>query len=73
MLTTTSADGTTVRAYDQRHGPTIVLLGPGLDAIQRVLPHAELVVMPKRDHGADLKAPNEVARVIETLADKVLH
>jgi hypothetical protein len=29
--------------------------------------------MPKRDHGADLKAPEEVARVIETLADKVLH
>lgn len=62
----------------------IVLLGGGsrrnpahlrerLDAIQRVLPHAQRVVMPKRDHGADLKAPAEVARVIETLADKVLH
>jgi pimeloyl-ACP methyl ester carboxylesterase len=44
-----------------------------LDAIQRVMPHAKRVVMPKRDHGADLKAPKEVARVIETLADKVLH
>jgi hypothetical protein len=54
----------------------IVLLGGGskhnpahlsarLDAIQLVLPHARRVVMPKGDHGADLKAPHEVARIIE--------
>jgi hypothetical protein len=31
------------------------------------------VVLHKRDHGADLKHPKEVAHAIETLADKVLH
>ncbi|WP_158839302.1 alpha/beta fold hydrolase [Saccharothrix deserti] len=44
-----------------------------LDAIARVMPHAERVVMRKRDHGADLKAPEHVARVIGTFADNVLH
>jgi hypothetical protein len=29
--------------------------------------------MHKRDHGADLRGPEDVARVVETLADKVLH
>jgi pimeloyl-ACP methyl ester carboxylesterase len=43
-----------------------------IDAVQRVLPHAERVVMHRRDHGADLKHPQEVARVIERLAAKVL-
>jgi pimeloyl-ACP methyl ester carboxylesterase len=75
--------GVRLDTYAMIEVPT-VLLGGGskrnpahirkrLDAIQRVMPHAERVVMPKRDHGADLKAPKEVARVIETLADKVLH
>lgn len=75
--------GVRLDTYAQIEVPT-VLLGGGskrnpahirkrLDAIQRVMPHAERVVMPKRDHGADLKAPKEVARVIEKLADKVLH
>lgn len=31
MLTTTSADGTMVRAVDDGHGPTILVLHPGLD------------------------------------------
>ena len=31
MLTTTSADGTSVRAYDEGRGPAIVMAGPGLD------------------------------------------
>lgn len=44
-----------------------------LNAIEHVMPHAQRVVMHKRDHGADLRAPKEVARVIETLADKMLH
>ncbi len=74
--------GVRLDTYAKIEVPT-VLLGGGsrrnpahirkrLDAVQRVLPHAQRVVMPKRDHGADLKAPKEVARVIETLADKVL-
>jgi hypothetical protein len=36
------------------------------------MPHSERVVLHRQDHGADLKHPKEVARVIETLADKVL-
>jgi hypothetical protein len=36
------------------------------------MPHAEKVVLPRQGHGADQRAPGEVARVIETLADKVL-
>lgn len=43
-----------------------------LDALERVLPHAERVVMHKRDHGADLKHPQDVAHVIGALAGKVL-
>jgi pimeloyl-ACP methyl ester carboxylesterase len=43
-----------------------------LDAIERVMPDAERVVMHHRDHGADLKHPEEVARVIERLAARVL-
>jgi pimeloyl-ACP methyl ester carboxylesterase len=75
--------GVRLDTYATINVPT-VLLGGGskrnpahmaerLDAIQRVLPHAQRVVMPKQDHGADLKHPKDVARVIETLADKVLH
>jgi pimeloyl-ACP methyl ester carboxylesterase len=75
--------GVRLDTYAKIEVPT-VLLGGGskrnpahirkrLDAVQRVMPHAQRVVMPKRDHGADLKAPKEVARVIETLAEKVLH
>jgi pimeloyl-ACP methyl ester carboxylesterase len=75
--------GVRLDTYATINVPT-VLLGGGskrnpahmaerLDAIQRALPHAQRVVMPKRDHGADLKHPKDVARVIETLADKVLH
>ncbi|WP_188197803.1 alpha/beta fold hydrolase [Nonomuraea sp. SYSU D8015] len=44
-----------------------------LDAIERVMPHTERVVMRGRDHGADLKHPKQVAAVIEELAGKVLH
>jgi hypothetical protein len=59
--------GVRLDTYATIQVPT-VLLGGGsnrnpahirqrLDAIHRVMPHAERVVMPKRDHGADLKAP----------------
>lgn len=74
--------GVRLETYGQIKVPTVLLEGGGklnpahlrerLDALQRVLPHAERVVMPKRNHGADLRAPGEVARVIETLADRVL-
>lgn len=37
------------------------------------MPSADRVVMHKLDHGADLKAPKEVAHVIKKLADKIFH
>jgi pimeloyl-ACP methyl ester carboxylesterase len=72
--------GVRLDTYSRIKVPTVLLggdrspahLGERLDAIQRVMPQAERVVMRKRDHGADLKHPTEVARVIEDLADKVL-
>ena len=73
--------GNRLGAYARNTVPT-VLLGAGrsparntavLDAIAQVMPHTERVVMRDRDHGADLKAPEEIARVLQTLADKVLH
>jgi pimeloyl-ACP methyl ester carboxylesterase len=72
--------GVRLDTYARIDVPTVLLggdrspahLGERLDAIQRVMPHTQRVVMPKRDHGADLKHPKDVARVIETLADKVL-
>jgi hypothetical protein len=30
-LTTTAADGTTVRAFDEGQGPVILILHPGMD------------------------------------------
>lgn len=73
--------GNRLNTYAHNAVPTVLLGGDrspaqntaALDAIAQVMPHTERVVMHKRDHGADLKAPKEVARVIETLADKVLH
>ncbi len=73
--------GVRLDTYARINVPTVLLggdrspahLAERLDAIERVMPHAERVVMHKRDHGADLKHPREVARVIETLADKVLY
>jgi pimeloyl-ACP methyl ester carboxylesterase len=73
--------GVRLDAYSSIEVPT-VLLGGGskrnpahiasrLDALQRAMPHAERVVMPKRDHTADVRAPEEVAGVIEALADRV--
>ena len=41
-----------------------------LNAIGRTMPHAERVVMPGLNHGADVRAPMTVARAIETFADK---
>ena len=63
MLTVTSADGTHVRAYDEGHGPTIVLLGPGLDdgtrtkKIAAVLAKRFRVIrLHRRQYRLDLKA-----------------
>ncbi|MET8158029.1 alpha/beta hydrolase [Sphaerisporangium sp. NPDC005289] len=61
--------------------PTVLLggdrspahLGERLDAIERVMPHAERVIMRGRDHGADLRDHEQVAGIIQRLADKVLH
>ncbi len=60
--------------------PTVLLggdrsplnLADRLHRLHQVIPHSERVIMPKRDHGADLKGPQDVAHVIETLADRVL-
>lgn len=60
--------------------PTVLLggdrspanLADRLDALNQVIPHSERVIMPKRDHGADLRGPQDVAHVIESLADRVL-
>jgi pimeloyl-ACP methyl ester carboxylesterase len=59
--------------------PTVLLggdRGPAhitqrLEAVARVMPHAERVVMRGRDHGADLKHPKQVAGVIEAHAIRV--
>lgn len=75
-------DGVGVRldAYASLDVPIVMLTGEKspahlrarVDAIASALPSAETVVMEKRNHGADLRAPDDVARVIEELADKVL-
>lgn len=72
--------GVRLDAYAGITVPT-VLLGGGrtpahitrvVDAVASAIPSAERVVLPRRDHGADLKAPKEVAGVILSLAGKVL-
>jgi pimeloyl-ACP methyl ester carboxylesterase len=71
--------GVRLDTYARISVPTVLLGGDRnpppitqrLDAIERVMPGAERVVMHNRDHGADLKHPKEIARVIQTLADKV--
>ncbi|MEV0380093.1 alpha/beta hydrolase [Nonomuraea sp. NPDC050643] len=47
-------------------------LGERLDALARVLPRAERVIMRGQGHAAHTKAPDQVAAVIGTLAAKVL-
>ncbi|MET0236066.1 MAG: alpha/beta hydrolase [Kibdelosporangium sp.] len=68
--------GNRLDVYAQITVPTVLLGGDRspthmaarLDAIEHVLPNIQRVVMPGRDHGADLKAPEEVARVIRHAA-----
>jgi pimeloyl-ACP methyl ester carboxylesterase len=47
-------------------------IGERLNAVTKVLPNAEQVIMPGQSHSAHRRAPKEVARVIKSLADKVL-
>jgi pimeloyl-ACP methyl ester carboxylesterase len=78
----TDLDGVGLRldAYARISTPTVLLggerspahLGERLDALAAALPHAEKVVLAGRDHSAHLKAPGEVADVIEALAGRVL-
>ena len=72
--------GPRLDVYARIEIPTVLLggerspahLGERLDALAAVMPHAEKVVLARRDHSAHLRAPDEVAHVIETLADRVL-
>jgi pimeloyl-ACP methyl ester carboxylesterase len=72
--------GTRLDVYAQIGVPTVLLGGDRtpariarpLDALEHAMTNAERVVMHKQDHGADLKAPKKVAKIIETFADKVL-
>jgi pimeloyl-ACP methyl ester carboxylesterase len=72
--------GVRLDAYARIEVPNVLLggdrsparLGKRLDALARALPRAEKVVLRGQGHGANQRAPGEVARIIETLADKVL-
>lgn len=72
--------GVRLDAYATIDVPTVLLggarsqthLAERLDAIEHVMPRAERITLPGRDHGADLKSPTEVAQVIRQLAEKVL-
>ena len=71
--------GVRLDTYAQIRTPMVLLgaehspshLGERLDALQRVIPQAARVSMPRSDHGADVKHPSRVAHVIENLADRV--
>jgi pimeloyl-ACP methyl ester carboxylesterase len=72
--------GVRLDAYARIEVPVVLLggerspahLGARLDALAGALPHAERVVLPRQGHGAHLRAPGDVARVIASLADRVL-
>ncbi|WP_214321227.1 alpha/beta fold hydrolase [Nonomuraea sediminis] len=72
--------GNRLETYARFPVPTVLLAGDRspprntavLNAINDVMPHAERVIMPNRDHSADMKHPREVAQIIDTLATKVI-
>jgi pimeloyl-ACP methyl ester carboxylesterase len=76
-------DGVGLRlgAYARITTPAVLLggerspahLARSLDALAAVMPHAERVTLPRRDHFAHRKAPGEVARVIAAFAQHVPH
>lgn len=53
-------------------GASLAHIKAKVAAVAGAIPAAERAVMPRRDHGADLKAPGDVAAVISSLAEKVL-
>jgi pimeloyl-ACP methyl ester carboxylesterase len=73
--------GLRLASYARITTPTVLLggerspahLGECLDALAAAMPGAQKVTLARRDHSAHLRAPGEVARVIENLAGKVLH
>jgi pimeloyl-ACP methyl ester carboxylesterase len=78
MLTTTSADGTSVRAYDEGHGPAIVLLGPGLDDGTRdkrlaniLAKDFRVVRLHRRQFRLDLKADPKLGGAPSTVVGEV--
>src|SRR6266542_4095131 len=78
MLTVTSADGTDVRAYDEGQGPTIVLLGPGLDdgtrtkKIAGILANRFRVIrLHRRQYRLDLKADPKLGGAPCSVAQEV--
>lgn len=72
--------GVRLDAYTGIDVPTVLLggdrspshLAERLDALERVLPRAERVVLHGQGHGAHKTAPKKVAHIIETHADKVM-
>jgi pimeloyl-ACP methyl ester carboxylesterase len=77
----TDLDGVGLRldVYAQIKTPIVLLggerspahLSERLDTLADAMPHAQRVVMARRDHQAEVKAPGEVASVIEALAREV--
>jgi pimeloyl-ACP methyl ester carboxylesterase len=80
QLTDLDGLGFRLDAYARIKTPVVLLggarspahLGERLDALAAAMPHAQRVVMPRRDHDAQVKAPGEVAAVIAALAGEVL-
>ncbi|NUT11308.1 MAG: alpha/beta hydrolase [Nonomuraea sp.] len=72
--------GDRLEAYAAIRAPVVLLggetspahLGARLDALQRAIPGAERVTLRGEGHGAHLRAPEAVARVIEAHARAVL-
>lgn len=72
--------GLRLAAYAGIEVPTVFLrgerspahLGERIDVLARQLPHVEQVVtLPRQGHAANQRAPREVARVVEALADRI--
>jgi pimeloyl-ACP methyl ester carboxylesterase len=80
QLTDLDGLGVRIERYAAITMPTVLLgaerspahLGQSLNALAAVMPAAEFVVLPGRDHLAHTRAPAQVARVVEDLADRVL-
>lgn len=70
--------GVRLDAYARIEVPAVLLggsrspahLGERLDALARVMPNAERVVLPRQGHHANILGPDAVSRVIASLADK---